>query len=71
MNDLPEATEPEGLTEPTFDPRMLEALVCPQTHGVLTYDAERQELVSKAAHLAYPIRGGIPVMLADEARELD
>ncbi|MCC5973905.1 MAG: Trm112 family protein [Rubellimicrobium sp.] len=50
---------------------MLEALVCPQTHGILSYDAERQELVSKAAHLAYPIRGGIPIMLVDEARELD
>lgn len=54
-----------------FDPRMLEALVCPQTHGMLTWDAERQELVSRAAHLAYPVRNGIPVMLADEARELD
>mgnify|MGYP001295628493 CR=1 FL=1 len=54
-----------------FDPRMLEALVCPQTHGVLSYDAERQELVSKAAHLAYPIRGGIPVMLVDEARRVE
>lgn len=56
---------------PAFDRRMLEALVCPQTHGVLSYDAERQELISKAAHLAYPIRGGIPVMLVDEARPLD
>lgn len=54
-----------------FDRRMLEALVCPQTHGVLTYDAERQELVSRAAHLAYPIRDGIPVMLVDEARPID
>lgn len=54
-----------------FDPKMLEALVCPQTHGILVYDAERQELVSKAAHLAYPIRNGIPVMLIDEARQLD
>jgi uncharacterized protein YbaR (Trm112 family) len=57
--------------ESQFDPRMVEALVCPQTHGLLTYDAERQELVSKSAGLAYPIRGGIPVMLADEARQLD
>ena len=54
-----------------FDPRMLEALVCPQTHAPLSYDAEAQELVSRAAHLAYPIRGGIPVMLIDEARQLD
>ncbi|WP_084860949.1 Trm112 family protein [Salibaculum halophilum] len=50
---------------------MLEALVCPQTHAVLSYDAQRQELVSKAAHLAYPIRDGIPVLLIDEARQLD
>jgi uncharacterized protein YbaR (Trm112 family) len=54
-----------------FDRRMLEALVCPETHAPLSYDAERQELISKAAHLAFPIRGGIPVMLASEARKLD
>jgi uncharacterized protein YbaR (Trm112 family) len=59
------------MTEDDFDPRMLESLVCPQTHQTLIYDAERQELVSKAAHLAYPIRGGIPVMLIDEARQID
>lgn len=57
--------------QPTFDRKMLEALVCPQTHAVLSFDVERQELVSKAAHLAYPIRNGIPVMLIDEARALD
>ena len=51
--------------------RMLEALVCPQTHNPLTYDAERQELVSKAAGLAFPIRDGIPIMLIGEARMLD
>ncbi len=56
---------------PEFDRRMLEALVCPQTQGTLSYDADRQELVSRAAHLAFPIRGGIPVMLVDEARLLD
>ena len=54
-----------------FDPRMLEALVCPQCQGRLTYDGARNELVSKAAHLAYPIRGGIPVLLIDEARATD
>jgi len=54
-----------------YDRKMLEALVCPQTHAVLSYDAEKQELVSKAAHLAYPIRNGIPVMLIDEARALE
>lgn len=53
-----------------FDPRMLESLICPVTHAALSYDAERQELVSKAAHLAFPIRGGIPVMLVSEARDL-
>ena len=58
-------------TVPGFDRRMLEVLVCPQTHGILSYDAVRQELISKAAHLAYPIRGGIPAMLVDEARPLD
>jgi len=56
---------------PAHDRKMLETLVCPQTHAVLSYDAERQELVSKAAHLAYPIRGGIPVMLISEARVLE
>lgn len=56
---------------PLFDRRMLEVLVCPQTFGTLSYDAERQELVSKAAGLAYPIRDGIPVMLVDEARAID
>ena len=56
---------------PPVDRRMLEALVCPMTPAPLSYDAERQELVSKAAHLAYPIRGGIPIMLESEARALD
>jgi hypothetical protein len=54
--------------ETETDRRMLEALVCPLTQAVLTYDAERQELISKAAHLAYPIRDGIPIMLVSEAR---
>ncbi|OWU86820.1 hypothetical protein ATO6_06940 [Oceanicola sp. 22II-s10i] len=54
-----------------FDRRMLEALVCPASQGTLSYDAEAQELVSKTARLAYPIRNGIPIMLIDEARRLD
>lgn len=54
-----------------IDRRMLEALVCPITHAPLGYDAERQELISKAANLAYPIRGGIPIMLESEARALE
>ena len=60
------------MTEETvFDRRMLDALVCPVTQAVLTYDADRQELISKAAHLAFPIRDGIPIMLVGEARALD
>lgn len=53
------------------DRRMLEALVCPRTQGGLRYDAERQELISDAAHLAFPIRDGIPIMLISAARPLD
>ncbi|TMJ37067.1 MAG: Trm112 family protein [Alphaproteobacteria bacterium] len=52
------------------DPKLLEILVCPLTKTRLEYDREKQELVSRAARLAYPIRDGIPIMLADEAREL-
>ncbi len=54
-----------------IDPKLLETLVCPQTRSTLSYDAEKQELVSKAAGLAFPIRNGIPVMLIDEARQID
>ena len=53
-----------------MDRKMLEALVCPVTRATLRYDAEAQELVSKSANLAFPIRNGIPIMLVDEAREL-
>ncbi|MGY6697331.1 MAG: Trm112 family protein [Roseinatronobacter sp.] len=53
------------------DRHVLEALVCPVTNGRLSYDAARQELISKAAHLAFPIRNGIPIMLVDEARDID
>ena len=60
------------MTEKTGTSRhMLEALVCPQTQATLEYDAAKQELVSKAAGLAFPVRDGIPVMLVDEARVLD
>ena len=61
----------DAVTAPSFDPKMLEALVCPVTRGALVYDAAAQELLSKAAGLAFPIRGGIPVMLVDEAREIE
>ncbi len=56
---------------PAFDRRMLEALICPLTQARLDYDAEAQELISRGAKLAFPIRNGIPVMLTDEARSLD
>ena len=61
----------ENETETAPDPKMLEALICPVTHGRLEYNREAQELISKKARLAYPIRNGIPVMLIDEARVLD
>jgi uncharacterized protein YbaR (Trm112 family) len=53
------------------DPKLLEILVCPMTKAPLEYDAAAQELISRQAGLAYPIRDGIPIMLADEARPLD
>ena len=53
-----------------MDPKLLELLVCPVTKGPLVYDRDRQELISKSARLAYPIRDGIPVMLEEEARKL-
>ena len=57
--------------EPTrIDPKLLELLVCPLTKERLDYDAERQELISRSAKLAYPIRDGIPIMLPEEARPL-
>lgn len=59
------------MTETAIDRRMLESLICPLTQSVLSYDADRQELVSNAAKLAFPIRGGIPIMLVSEARPLD
>jgi uncharacterized protein YbaR (Trm112 family) len=54
-----------------IDSRLLELLVCPLTKQALEYDRERQELISRAAGLAFPIRDGIPIMLIDEARKLD
>jgi hypothetical protein len=77
---------PYAMTEPTaetasaaggeapqnrVDPKLLEILVCPLTKAPLDYDAEAQELISRQAGLAYPIRDGIPIMLPDEARRLD
>ena len=65
MTVLPE--RPEG----TVDPKLQEILVCPMTKGPLEYDAARQELISRAAKLAYPIRDGIPIMLPEEARKIE
>ncbi len=64
------------MSEPTqssapVDPKLLELLVCPVTKGPLTYDRTRNELVSEKAGLAFPIRDGIPIMLVDEARQID
>ena len=59
------------MSERKIDPKLLEILVCPVTKGPLRYDAEAQELISEQAGLAYPIRDGIPIMLAEEARQID
>jgi len=59
------------MSNPAVDPKLLEVLVCPLTKGVLRYDAQAQELISEQAQLAFPIREGIPIMLAEEARQLD
>ncbi len=64
MNDKPR-------TAGTIDPKLLEILVCPLTKTTLEYDSDRQELISRAAKLAYPIRDGIPIMLPEEARPLE
>ena len=66
MTDTP-SDRPAG----AVDPKLLEILVCPVTKGPLEYDREKQELISRSAKLAYPIRDGIPIMLPEEARRLD
>ena len=60
-----------GERDTRIDPKLLEMLVCPVTHGPLHFNHETQELISDQAGLAYPVRDGIPIMLADEARVLD
>lgn len=66
--DQPDVVTPAQLR---IDRKMLEVLVCPVTQGRLRYDGKRQELVSNTARLAFPIRNGIPIMLASEAREIE
>jgi len=67
MPTTPTTEQPAG----NVDPKLLEILVCPLTKTTLEYDAARQELISRKAKLAYPIRDGIPIMLPEEARKLD
>jgi hypothetical protein len=67
----PVPTEAADRRAAGVDPKLLEILVCPLTRATLSYDAERQELISRAAKLAYPIRDGIPIMLPEEARRLE
>ncbi|MFN4183201.1 MAG: Trm112 family protein [Hyphomonas sp.] len=74
MSDLPEelpGDEIAAFEANGVDPRLLEILICPVTRQPLAYNRARNELVSKNARLAYPIRGGIPIMLEEEARDLD
>ena len=62
---------PTDRPENTIDPKLLEILVCPVTKGQLEFDTARQELISRSAKLAYPIRDGIPIMLPEEARKIE
>src|SRR3989337_4221742 len=71
QGDAPMTNAPERGGARRLDPKLLDILVCPVTKTSLDYDAERQELISRAAGLAYPIRDGIPIMLTEEARKLD
>jgi uncharacterized protein YbaR (Trm112 family) len=64
-------TAPSDRPAGSIDPKLLEILVCPLTKGPLEYDMDKQELISRSAKLAYPIRDGIPIMLPEEARALD
>ena len=79
-NDIPETEMPQTDAPQTqgttgarheVDPRLLEILVCPLTKGILDYDRYAQELISRQARLAYPIRDGIPIMLPEEARRIE
>jgi len=73
MNTSPtdRPVDPKHVDPKHVDPKLLEILVCPLTKGPLEYDMDKQELISRSAKLAYPIRAGIPIMLPEEARKLD
>ena len=64
-------TDTDNTPNQEVAPLLLEVLVCPQCHGPLTYDRKQNELISKQARLAYPIRQGVPIMLVSEARRID
>jgi len=70
MNDTDHQTTPAQAANERADPKLLELLVCPLTKTRLIYDADAQELISKAAGLAYPIRSGVPMMTVEAARQL-
>lgn len=69
--NTPSRDVPEGRAPAKLDPKLLELLVCPLTKTTLDYDAERQELISRVARLAFPIRDGVPLMTVEAARRLD
>ncbi|HLM41944.1 MAG TPA: Trm112 family protein [Microvirga sp.] len=69
-SDTPQPEAPQPVEATRIDPKLLELLVCPLSKESLDYDAARQELISRRAKLAYPIRDGIPIMLPEEARPL-
>ena len=71
MEDIPQEMKTEAVEKTAIDPRLLEIIVCPLSKTVLQYDAASQELVSRAAKLAFPIRDGIPILLPEEARKID
>jgi uncharacterized protein YbaR (Trm112 family) len=68
---MEQSARPSQMSTHPIDPKLLELLVCPLTKSVLRYDPVKQELISSAARLAYPIRDGIPIMLPDEARQIE
>ena len=69
-SDPPQPEAPQPVEATRIDPKLLELLVCPLTKETLDYDAARQELISRRAKLAYPIRDGIPILLPEEARQI-
>lgn len=69
-DEAPKEAEKLPVRRPDIDPKLLEMLACPLTKGPLKWDAEKNELISRAARLAYPVRDGIPIMLPSEARQI-